>query len=96
MSVSLVGTFNEDFLSFRIAIVDNHADRIKAYHLLNGFGKCLSIDSGSNSEILQLVVDEHDSIVGLLLGELVKSIGDRHIIIIIRDTFLSLRADSQQ
>ena len=81
MAVSLMGTLHEDFLFFWIARVDNHADWIEAYHLLYSIRQCFAVDGSCDAEILQFVVEEHNSKVGPLLCEPIESIGERHIII---------------
>ena len=96
VAVGLVGTLNEDFLFLRVTFINYHADGIKAYHLLDGIGKRLAMDGSGDAKVLQFVVEEHDDVVGLLLGELAKDIRERYIIIHEGDTLLGLCADSQQ
>ena len=56
VTVCLVDTLHEDIPGLRVACIDNHADGIEAYHLLDGIGQRLAADGSGDAEILQFVV----------------------------------------
>ena len=72
------------------------ADGIETNHLLDGFGQVLVFDGSSDTEVLQFVVEEIYGVASLLLTELSQRIGDGHVMIFARYSFLSLCTDSQQ
>ena len=65
--------FHEDLLSFLFGTCSD-ADRIEAYHLLDGFGQMLVLDSCRDTKVLQFVVEEVDGVTRLLLTELSQRI----------------------
>ena len=81
VAVGFVGTLHENLHSLRVACINSHADRIEANHLLDGVGQRFPSNGSGDAEVLQFVVEEHNSIVGLLLCEPIEGIRDGHIII---------------
>ena len=76
VSVGLVGALHEDLLCISVVLVNGHANRIEAYHLLDGIGQRLTADGGGDAEVLQFVIEEHDGVVCLQFGELTEGIGE--------------------
>ena len=87
--------FHEDLLSFLFGTCSD-ADRIEAYHLLDGFGQMLVLDSCRDTKVLQFVVEEVDGVTRLLLTELSQRIREGYVIVFTRYSFLCLCTDSQQ
>ena len=99
-AVGLVDALHEDLLTVGVAVIHRHADRIEAYHLLNGIRQRLATDGGGDAEVLQLVIEKHYGVVRLLPGKPAEGIRERHIIIFAIhvftfDNLLRPRANSQ-
>ena len=78
VAVGLVDTLHIDF---SVVGLHGHADRVEAYHLLDGIGQFLVLDGGCDAEVLQFVVEEVDDVFRLLVVQLEQSLAERHIII---------------
>ena len=86
--------FHEDLLSFLFGTCSD-VDRIEAYHLLDGFGQMLVLDSCRDTKVLQFVVEEVDGVTRLLLTELSQRIREGYVIVFTRYSLLCLCTDSQ-
>ena len=83
MEVGLMDALHENFLSVLIGACSD-ADRIEAYHLLDGFGQMLVLDSCCDTKVLQFVVEEVDGVTRLLLTELSQRIREGYVIVFTR------------
>ena len=65
VTVCLMGTLHIDFA---VILFRRHADGIEADHLPDGIRYRLAPDGCGDAEVFQFVVEEHDVVLGLVLG----------------------------